>query len=798
MKHLLTILAVAMTAVVMQVAGAADVSWTGGGGVVDWNAATWSTGTPPGATDTVTFTPNTTYADFTVTPPADFVGKIVIANRSGYNLAGSYFQGRIKIVNSNNAVFSIGGAGSIEAYDGIESMIDATYAGDIEIPAGVSFAPSAAFPAGASFVGIGTFTPATSAQLEAAQRFRGKLDLSKVDAISVKREHTIFMGRDLVLGAGVAVNDAGAEVVVSKLEHLADASGWTLNGNNSEALPVFDANGKLKFPGAKSAAHSAYFNRRFKKGETFLVKFKYCRQKVTGCDLGVVTSLGIRVGELTDYPTATDATSEGALPSHTYGIGSYAYTWTANKYLFRLYDQAKYPQVGSRQNHIIASSCGFSLNAGVIYDVAVFCHKGIMTISMEGDGACRTWTTDVSKAFNDDERGVMFGFSDLSDAWDAQSMEYWDFKGWVASEDNGQWLAADSSFTLSPDNYYLWLDYAEGGGTNSFRGASVLDANGRLPVSSQKNWYGAGLSKGCVTAGKKFILDWATDVGTSAWEGDAVTFALSPVADSDIKTLYGDPDVADGSGYGLESRQYILHTSGTFVKFQHAYLQDLCGLSTRNKTGAVADRYDGTCLSGASVFRTKNTTNVYRMCYDGLGTVDAYAANSSNPQTEYAFTIAHQIATDRRFEIVGFASWTYLQTFVHDVKLRYWNESYVATPYVNVSAPAGVTTTMSGAGKYAPIERIVLDDAAARVAFTGSVSFGGELEIVVPDAFLKTVRTKATLVDLSAATVSGSLPTALSLVDSTGAAIPMRGRTLTVDAGGVTLSGPTGLIILFK
>ena len=53
MKHLLTILAVAMTAVVMQVAGAADVSWTGTGGVVDWNATTWSTGTPPGATDTI-------------------------------------------------------------------------------------------------------------------------------------------------------------------------------------------------------------------------------------------------------------------------------------------------------------------------------------------------------------------------------------------------------------------------------------------------------------------------------------------------------------------------------------------------------------------------------------------------------------------------------------------------------------------------------------------------------------------------------------------------------------------------
>ena len=54
MKHLLTILAAAIAVVVMQVACAADVSWTGKGGVVDWNATTWSTGTPPAATITST------------------------------------------------------------------------------------------------------------------------------------------------------------------------------------------------------------------------------------------------------------------------------------------------------------------------------------------------------------------------------------------------------------------------------------------------------------------------------------------------------------------------------------------------------------------------------------------------------------------------------------------------------------------------------------------------------------------------------------------------------------------------
>lgn len=95
MKHLLTILAAAIAVVVMQVACAADVSWTGKGGVVDWNATTWSTGTPPAATDTVMFTGTQDYADFTVTPPADFAGTILVLNRTGQDRISAPNSGRI-------------------------------------------------------------------------------------------------------------------------------------------------------------------------------------------------------------------------------------------------------------------------------------------------------------------------------------------------------------------------------------------------------------------------------------------------------------------------------------------------------------------------------------------------------------------------------------------------------------------------------------------------------------------------------------------------------------------------------
>lgn len=792
MKHLLTILAVAMTAVVMQVAGAADVSWTGTGGVVDWNATTWSTGTPPGATDTVTFTPDRTFADFTVTPPADFKGKIVIANRSGYNLAGSYFQGRIKIVNSNNAVFSIGGAGSIEAFDGIESMIDAAYAGDIEIPAGVSFAPPESFPSGASFVGIGTFTPATPAQLEAAQRFRGRIDLSEVGELVVRRDHTIFMGRDLVLGSGVSVDDSGAEIVISKIDNLSAASGWTLNGNNSELLPTFDANGKLKFPGAKSTTHSAYFNRRFKKDETFLIKFKWCRLAVVGSTLGLETALGIRVGELTDYPTTTAATTVGALPEHTYGIGSHVYN--ANKYLFRLYDQAKYPSTGSWQNHIIASSCGFDFAVGTKYDVTVFCNKGILTISLVGDGASRTWTTDVSKAFADDPRGVMFGFSDLSDGSDAQTMEFWDFKGWVASEDNGQWKA-DPQFAFGAENYHLYLDYNESDGVKSFRGADALDAQGRLRICEGINWYGAAISKTTVPNDKRFRINWTLDVGSTTGQGEGTEIGLLNITDENIKAKFGDYDVADGSGYGTDSRKYL--NTGDPIKFCHAWYQNLFGMTRTWQAGTQAARYTGT-YENTAVFKTANSTNVGKMHFDGVSAYETRVVNSSDGVV-HTFTLTTTPNGTRRLAVVGYGSGSrYTQDWMRDISLSYWNESYVATPYVNVSAPAGVMTTMPGTGKYAPIAVITLEDDTSRLSLTGNVAFGETLTVVVPEDFVKTTRTKAVLIDWTAATLVSTIPTSVNLVDEAGAAISLRGRTLTATAEGIELSAPLGLFIVVQ
>ena len=164
MKHLLTILAAAIAVVVMQVACAADVSWTGEGGVVDWNATTWSTGTPPAATDTVMFTGTQDYADFTVTPPADFAGTILVLNRTGQDFSAQ-FRTHLKIVNANNAKFTVGGTGIVEAFEGIESMFAEDFSGDVEIPVGGTFSPTAAFPStAAAILGRGTFVPLTAAQ----------------------------------------------------------------------------------------------------------------------------------------------------------------------------------------------------------------------------------------------------------------------------------------------------------------------------------------------------------------------------------------------------------------------------------------------------------------------------------------------------------------------------------------------------------------------------------------------------------------------------------------------------------
>ena len=209
-KHLLTILAAAIAVVVMQVACAADVSWTGKGGVVDWNATTWSTGTPPAATDTVMFTGTQDYADFTVTPPADFAGTILVLNRTGQDFSAQ-FRTHLKIVNAHNAKFTVGGTGIVEAFEGIESMFAEDFSGDVEIPVGGTFSPTAAFPStAAAILGRGTFVPLTAAQLEKANLFNGTLDLRKIDAVTIGKSQAVLMGRDVILGSGVSVAEASA------------------------------------------------------------------------------------------------------------------------------------------------------------------------------------------------------------------------------------------------------------------------------------------------------------------------------------------------------------------------------------------------------------------------------------------------------------------------------------------------------------------------------------------------------------------------------------------------------------
>ena len=219
---------------------------------------------------------------------------------------------------------------------------------------------------------------------------------------------------------------------------------------------------------------------------------------------------------------------------------------------------------------------------------------------------------------------------------------------------------------------------------------------------------------------------------------------------------------------------------------------------TRNwQAGTQAARYTGT-YENNSVFKTVNSTNVGKVHFDGASVYEAQVVNSSDGAV-HDFTLTTTPNGTRRLAVVGYGNKSsYTQNWLRDISLSYWNESYVATPCVNVSAPAGVTTTMPGTGKYAPIAAIKLEDNTSRLSLTGNVAFGETLTVVVPENFLKATRTKAVLIDWTAATLVSTIPTSVNLVDEDGAAISLRGRTLTATAEGVELSAPLGLFIVVQ
>ena len=763
MKNLLTILAAAIAVVVMQVACAADVSWTGKGGVVDWNATTWSTGTPPAATDTVMFTGTQDYADFTVTPPADFAGTILVLNRTGQDFSAQ-FRTHLKIVNANNAKFTVGGTGIVEAFEGIESMFAEDFSGDVEIPVGGTFSPTAAFPStAAAILGRGTFVPLTAAQLEKANLFNGTLDLRKIDAVTIGKSQAVLMGRDVILGSGVSVDEAKLRATVRKLD-VGKASAWTLNSSvaatNPECVPTVDAAGTLTLPHVAGVANStsAFLNRRFRADESFVLKFKVALTRGTyQCGFGCV----MRSGELTDVGRSDcEAVTSGAFPVGCNGLAILnCHFWVDIDYFEKFAGAGRLATWGDDwRRHQPYAATGIDIVDGRPIDVTVVYDKLTLSTTLSKDGSSRTYRVDVSNAFKD-ARGAMLGFvSHESPPAEekAFSATITDLQFWLSSEENGQWKA-DSNFA----------------------------------------WFGAAISKNVVPNNKSFRIDWSVDVGSTAGGGEHTDIGLGIHADeANIKARYGDYDVADGSGYGTSARSYL--TTGDPIKFCHSWYQNLVGMSRTWDTCTITGQFTGT-YENTSVFKTANSTNVGKMYFDGVSTYETKESNSSEGLV-HTFTLTTTPSGTRHLAVVGDGStdWTcYTQNWLKDISLSYWDDDYEPEAFVRLAAVPG-TATMVGAGKYAPIESVSLADATSRIKFTGTVAFGKVLEIVVPDEFLKAVRTKVTLLDWSAATIARDLPTTVKLVDGTGAVVDLRGRKATVTANGVELSAPPGLFIVFK
>ncbi len=447
------------------------------------------------------------------------------------------------------------------------------------------------------------------------------------------------------------------------------------------------------------------------------------------------------------------------------------------------------------------AEAGLTLRNGNPIDVVVSCHNKILSVSLTQDGVTRTYRQDASGAFADD-RGALFGFFSHEHSGDAPvlNVSISDFEGWVSSSSDSPWQA-DPDFALTADNYYTYVDYKANSAAEitSLRGADAFDASGRLPLCEGCGWFGAAVSKKLVPDGSKFRMKWVIDSGKRSNNGTYTDIGF-PKADRSVddyvRKYYGNYDCADGSGYDLEANRRYLSAADP-IKFAFDWWTSKVGM-----TRAWNHAWTGTSETSA-VFCGANSSDSFTLFYDGNGNYETEVVNNKEGVVHLFELKGQALGEDRRLSVVGGANtdfgWqSYTQNWIRDLSLCFWNDAYVPPVSTRVVAPTAGTTEVGGLGAGVPFERITLGDVAARAKVTGTVAFGDELTIKVPNDFLKSIREETRLVDLSAATVSGSLPTAVTLVDSTGAAIPMRGRTLTVAEDGVTLSGPLGFFLLVK
>ena len=798
-----------LTLTAIGLAFSADVTWTGSGGVVDWSAATWSTGTPPAATDTVKFKPSVHAPDFTVTPPADFTGKIMLLTySSAASIGGDYFPGRIRIVNSNNAAFTVGAGGSdggisvIEAFSGLEQMIDASYSQVVDIPSGVTFAPTAGFPSGVTFTGVGTFRPATVAQLEHAHAFRGVLDLRGLENLDLAQVDSLLLGRDVILGTGASFNENHADKLVSNL-HMTDASDWTLNSplasETPACCPTVDASGKLTLPHVAGVHNrtTAFLNRRFKADESFVAKFKLsieANEYISG--FGIV----MHDGEATDVGSGTSTIGDNAIPSRCYGLATLFWnSWGGNiTVLERLPGRTSVGDWEGWRGYQQGMQAGLTLRNGNPFDVVVTCHDKVLSVALTQDGVTRTYRQDASGAFSG-ARGALFGFFTHEHSADSPSINVSisDFEGWVSSAANSPWQE-DPDFALNADNYHTYVDYkaSSGADVTSLRGADAFDASGRLRLCEGCGWFGAAVSKNVVADGSKLRVKWTIDVGTRANNGQFTDIGFVQVADdATLRSRFGNYDVADGSGWNTGGRKWF--NAGDPLKIELDWWNSKVGLthSAENSKWTADPAISGMC--GA------NSSDAFALYYDGEGVCSAEVVNSADGVV-HSFSMSNAVlGSNRRFAVVAGANtdfgWqSYTKNWMRDLSFCRWDDTCAPSACTRVIVPTAGTSEVAGLGAYAPFERITLGDTASRARVTGRVAFGDTLVIKVPENFIKSIRASTRLVDLSSATVSGSNPSTVTLVGPDGNPIALRGRTLTVDANGITLSGPNGFLIVFR
>ena len=452
--------------------------WCGPSGAQEWSdPSNWKDGAIPTGDDSAYF-PSTSesslgkrYYSFKLEPPADFTGKILTTNELWNNdgIAATYqnrtFRPKLELGVVEGAAWTVEGNGCVVATNGLAARLSASFVGEINVKAGVEFAPPSTLSPAVRITGAGTLVLPEGFDMAGTEAFSGTVIMPESGNVSGATV-VPFRNSSLKMADGATLSFDAASLAMrqtEKIENFVDDPGkWTFNGSTwadgnlpSGAFnpnPPYVKDGEMYLTDEPAQIHTAWYtNRTFRLTDDWGMSFTYYPELPSNTRITTEeradgkTRSQVLCGYFGILFQRTSPTSYGHRDNNGFvSLADNSYGFLID--LYRHSPQAKVMWVADGDygttRSVWESECGIRLDREM--DVSVAMIKGEMTVTLMQDGKSATFSHSFAKALETYAAGGCYiGFGGESHWWSDDQIVPWvrnrisNFSGWYRDETGG-------------------------------------------------------------------------------------------------------------------------------------------------------------------------------------------------------------------------------------------------------------------------------------------------------------------------------------------------------------------------